>query len=174
MSASRITVRSDEATYIPADSRHPVEVLNAGGNDVFYKNAPDVDSGDTKREPGQTVELTDGAWFVTAAKTTELNVREMQVDDFEGLSVGENLTVAGDADITGAGTVGGKFHAEGEVEIEGDLNHDGTKAGFFGTTPDTRSTKITKQEAGADSGLAKVIERVEDLEALLVKLGFIK
>lgn len=169
MSASRITVRSDEATYIAADARHPIEVLNAGGHDVFYKNAPDVDSGDTKREPGQTVELTGGTWFVTAAKTTELNVREMQVDDFEGLAVGEDLTVAGTATVTGAttlsdaATVGGKLHAESELEIEGDLNHDGTKVGFNGSapvSPDTvKKANLTANElatALAKMGLVKI------------------
>lgn len=102
MGASRITIRSDEATYIPADAHHPVEVLNAAGRACFHKNARDVDSGDTELAVGSVVELTDGAWFITAAGTTECNVR-----DLDNVAVGNNLSVAGTAAFTGAITPSG-------------------------------------------------------------------
>jgi hypothetical protein len=160
MSASRITIRSDEATYVAADSRHPVEVLNAAGRDCFHKNAPDVDSGDTKLELGKSVELTEGAWFVTAAGSTELNVREM-----DSVHVNDNLSVAGTAVVTGAttlsgaATVGGKLHAEGEVEVEGDINHDGTKVGFFGVAPAERPNVKPAAEVSAKE-LCEALEKL--------------
>jgi hypothetical protein len=157
-SATRITVRSDEAAYIAADTHHPVEVLNAGTHDVFYKTARDVDSGDTKLEAGKTVEVTDGTWFVTAAATTELNVREM--DSFR---VGDDLSVGGDATVTGAATVGGKLHAEGEAEIEGELNHDGAKAGFFGTAPVAKPNVKPAAEVNAKE-LCEALEKLGLIE----------
>jgi hypothetical protein len=33
-----------------------------------------------------------------------------------------------------------KFRANGELEIDGAFNHDGTTVGFFNTTPTTQST----------------------------------
>lgn len=157
MSASRITINSTEATYIAADNSHPVEVLNAAGRACFHKNAPDVDSGDTELEVGKAVELTDGAWFVTAAGTTELNVREM-----DSVVVGDDLTVAGNAAVSGAATVGGKLHAEGEVEIEGELNHDGAKVGFFGSAPVAQST------------VKKAALTANELATELAKMGLVK
>lgn len=40
-------------------------------------------------------------------------------------------------------TVRGKTTAQGEVEIDGDLNHDGTKVGLFGVTPAVRPAAYT-------------------------------
>lgn len=157
MSASRITVRSDEATYIAADAQHPVEVLNAAGRDCFRKNARDVDSGDTELELGKSVELTEGMWFITAAGTTELNVREM-----DSVHVGDNLAVDGTAKVSGAATVGGKLHAEGEVEIEGELNHDGAKVGFCGSAPVAPST------------VKKAALTANELATELAKMGLVK
>lgn len=39
----------------------------------------------------------------------------------------------------------GKISTSGEVEINGDLNHDGTNIGFFGTTPTTQQTELTDE-----------------------------
>lgn len=41
--------------------------------------------------------------------------------------------------------VAGKISASGEVEINGDLNHDGTNIGFFGVAPTTKQTALTTQ-----------------------------
>ncbi len=157
-----------QAIYIAADPNEPKEIINLAGAALFYKTAKDVDSGDTELAAAATVEITQGTYFVSASKT-EIGVRAL-----DSSHIGDDLKVSGDAAIAGAATVTGKTTAKGELEVDGDLNHDGTKAGFFGTAPDVRSTKITKQEAGADAGLAKVVKRVEDLEALLIKLGLIK
>jgi hypothetical protein len=156
-SATRITVGSGEATYIAADAHHPVEVLNAGARDVFHKTARDVDSGDTKLEAGKSVELTDGSWFITAAASTELNVREM-----DSVHVGDDLSVAGDATVSGAATVAGKVHAEGELEVEGDLNHDGAKVGFCGSAPVAPST------------VKKAALTANELATELAKMGLVK
>ena len=111
------------AQYIAADPSAPKEILNNSGSDIFYKNARDVDSGDTKLEAGQTAVVTEGVWVVSAF-SSEVGIREL-----ENLQVRDNLSVAGTSLLTG------KVHAVGEVEIDGDLNHDGAKIGFFGTAP---------------------------------------
>lgn len=39
----------------------------------------------------------------------------------------------------------GKIFTASEIEIDGDLNHDGTNIGFFGVTPTTRQTELTDE-----------------------------
>lgn len=41
--------------------------------------------------------------------------------------------------------VNGKISTSGEMEINGDLNHDGTNIGFFGGAPTTQQTALTTQ-----------------------------
>lgn len=41
--------------------------------------------------------------------------------------------------------VAGKISTSGEMEINGDLNHDGTNIGFFGVAPTTRQTELTDE-----------------------------
>lgn len=148
--------QNTEATYIAADPGQPKEILNLAGSDLFYKNAADVDSGDTKLEAGQSAVLTEGVYIVSAERT-EVGVREL-----ENFEVGDNLTVAGTAHVAGAATVTGKLHAEGEVEIEGDLNHDGTKVGFCGSAPVAPST------------VKKAALTANELATELAKMGLVK
>ncbi len=150
------------ATYIAADHSAPKEILNLSGSDIFYKNARDVDSGDTKLEEGQVAVVTEGVYVVSAA-SSEIGVREL-----ENLAVRDNLSVAGTATVTGAttlsgaATVGGKLHAEGEVEIEGELNHDGAKVGFCGSAPVAPST------------VKKAALTANELATELAKMGLVK
>ena len=39
-----------------------------------------------------------------------------------------------------------KFLFDLEVELDGDLNHDGSNIGFFGTAPTTQQTALTSQD----------------------------
>lgn len=41
--------------------------------------------------------------------------------------------------------VNGKISTSGEMEINGDLNHDGSNIGFFGVAPTTRQTELTDE-----------------------------
>lgn len=136
-----------EATYVAADPSEPKEVLNLAGAKCFYKNAADVDSGDTELAAAATVTITEGTYFVSAS-SSEIGVREL-----DNLQVGDNMTVAGTAAVAGAASVGGKLTAKGEVEIDGDLNHDGAKVGFFGTAPAAQpdlkpAAEVTAKELG--------------------------
>lgn len=135
------------ATYIAADPGEPKEVLNLAGAKCFYKNAADVDSGDTELAEGATVTITEGMYFVSAS-STELGVRQL-----ENVDIRDNLSVAG------TGTVTGKLTAKGEVEIDGDLNHDGSKVGFYGTAPVAKPNVKPKAEVSA----AELCEALEKL-----------
>ena len=104
------------ARFIDASPEFPKEVLNAGPGDIFHKAAADVDSGDTELEPDKTVQITEGTWFVSTT-SAEGVFRELKVGRFEDATIADDLTVGGDAEINGA------------------LNHDGTKVGFTGSTP---------------------------------------
>lgn len=151
----QITLK-DEAIYIAADPGEPKEILNLAGSDIFYKNAPDVDSGDTKLEAGQSAVLTEGVYIVSDGHS-EVGVREL-----ENLDIRDNLSVAGTAHVAGAATVAGKLHAEGEVEIEGELNHDGAKVGFCGSAPVAPST------------VKKAALTANELATELAKMGIVK
>ncbi|HXR30535.1 MAG TPA: hypothetical protein VN752_05300 [Solirubrobacterales bacterium] len=134
------------AVFIYATPEQPKEILNGAGADCYYKATQDVDSGDTKLEAGKTVQITDSKWFVSVS-STELVVRDLTAGSFEDASVvddftvGDDLAVGGDATVTGAANIGG------------DLNHDGTKVGFFGTAPAAQpdlkpAAEVTAKELG--------------------------
>lgn len=163
MSAFATTVGSEAPIYIAADASEPKEVTNTAGGTVYHKAAHDVDSGDTALTKGSSVELTAGAYFISASKS-ELRVRELDNQDVgDNMTVAGDLAVAGDATVTGAATVDGKFHAAGEAEIDGDINHDGTKVGFFGTAPQARPKKKAPAEVTAKE-LAEALETLGLLE----------
>ena len=58
---------------------------------------------------------------------------------------GTNLLLNPKAVGTGYFNVQGKILVDTEVEIDGDLNHDGSNIGFFGTAPTTKQTALTTQ-----------------------------
>jgi hypothetical protein len=153
------------AKFISAQS--PVEVLNAAGAALFYKEADDVDSGDTELAAGASVQITSGQYFISAS-TSEIVVRELKTEAVEDLTVADDLavtddlTVGGDAAVTGAVSVTGKTTAKGELEVDGDLNHDGTKVGFMGSAPVAAST-VKKAELTAN-----------ELATELAKMGLVK
>lgn len=123
----RATIKK-EAVFINASAEFPVEVLNAAGGKLFFKNEKDVDSGDTELASGATVQITEGTFFVSTT-SAEGVFRELKTGRFEDGVFTDDLTVADDA------TIGDKLVVNGEVELNGDLNHDGAKIGFFGAAP---------------------------------------
>lgn len=134
------------AVFIYATPEQPKEILNGAGADCFYKAAQDVDSGDTKLAAGATVQLTDSRWFVSAS-STELVVRDLKAGTFEDAVVNDDLTVTDDLAVGGDATV------TGAANLAGDLNHDGTKVGFFGTAPAAQpdlkpAAEVTAKELG--------------------------
>lgn len=140
-----------EATYVAADPSEPKEVLNLAGAKAFYKTAKDVDSGDTELAEGKAVSITEGTYFVSASRS-EIGVREL-----DNVAIGDNLSVAGTAHVVGKTTL------DGEAELNGDLNHDGTKVGFFGTAPAAQPDIKPAAEATA-----------KEICEALVTLGLVK
>lgn len=142
----QITLKT-EATFIAADPGEPKEVLNLAGAKCFYKNAKDVDSGDTELAAGGKVTITEGTYFVSASRS-EIGVRQL-----ENVDIGDNLAVAGTAHVVGKTTL------DGEAELNGDLNHDGTKAGFFGVAPAERPNVKPAAEVNAKE-LCEALEKL--------------
>lgn len=136
--------------FVYATSEQPKEVLNGAGADCFYKATKDVDSGDTKLAAAASVELTDARWFVSAS-STELVVRDIPASSFNDASTADDFTV------------GDKLIVNGEAELNGDLNHDGAKVGFFGTAPAAQPDIKPAAEVSA-----------KELGEALVTLGLIK
>lgn len=132
------------AIFIDATPEFPKEVLNAGPGDIFHKNEKDVDSGDTKLAAGSVVEITEGTWFVSTT-TAEGVFRELKAGNFIDLVTTDDLTV------------GDKLIVNGEAELNGDLNHDGAKVGFFGIAPAARPKKKAPAEVTAKE-LAEALE----------------
>lgn len=86
----------------------------------------------------------------------------------EGATDANLLMVDGSADTVqiGAATasdsakfyVSGKISASGEVEINGDLNHDGANIGFFATAPTTQKTVTGSR--GGNAALASLLTQL--------------
>lgn len=67
--------------------------------------------------------------------------------------------------------VNGKIHTDGEIEIDGALNHDGTTVGFFGVTPATRPTTYTITNVTTDRAYdanATTLDEIADVLGTLV------
>lgn len=69
------------------------------------------------------------------------------------------VAIYGDAQTTGSGVAyagffdDGKVYIKNELELDGDLNHDGSNVGFFGVAPAARSTGWTLSNVVADKTL---------------------
>lgn len=105
----RATVKKD-AVYVDASAEFPKQVFHGPGGKLFHKNADDVDNGDSETAAAATLEISEGTWFVSDT-STEIVVRDVKV------TTTDRIVVAG------------------EAQIKGELNHDGTKIGFFGAAP---------------------------------------
>ena len=90
------------------------------------------------------------------------------------------LSADDNATVTGKWTFSASPLAMEEAEINGALNHDGSKAGFYGVTPVEKAAKMTAINKGTVDGTygeaeQKVIEnlrtRSEEVEKALTKLG---
>lgn len=61
------------------------------------------------------------------------------------------MTIGGDTNLYREGAnilaTDDKLHVVGELELDGDLNHDGTNVGFFGVAPVARATELTDELA---------------------------
>ena len=61
--------------------------------------------------------------------------------------------------------VAGKVHSDGDAEIDGALDHDGTTAGFFGTAPATRPTVTGSR--GGNAALASLLTGLASLGLII-------
>lgn len=57
---------------------------------------------------------------------------------------------------SGIGKFSGKVVFEAEVEIDGDLNHDGSNVGFYGTVPIAKQTGVAVTAAGIHAALVNL------------------
>lgn len=154
MSASHGISLSSVPVFINASPEFPQEVHNVAGNVVFHKNAADVDSGDTELGEGESVQITEGRYFISTTTSTVV-VRELTAKTFEDVATVDDLTV------------GDKLTVVGEAELDGALNHDGTKAGFLGAAP------VAVQEVAKEEGEEKKAT-VAELQEALEAFGLIK
>lgn len=130
------------AIFIDASTEFPKEVLNAAGGKIFFKNAADVDSGDTELASGATTVITEGTWFVSTT-SAEGVFRDLKVGRFQDVAAAGDITAGDDV------TVGDKLIVNGEAELNADLNHDGAKIGFFGVAPAARKNVKPAAEVNA-------------------------
>ena len=91
----------------------------------------------------------------TAANVTGASFDEPDIT----LASGGLVTTAATIRVTGAPTEGtnnyalwvdsGKTQLDGEVEIDGDLNHDGSNVGLYGVAPAAQAAKVNDPSGGA-------------------------
>lgn len=119
-----VTIEEMDSTEVGLHLRQGVFIL------------PQVDAAATTTE-----DATDGeAHAYVDAGTLFIEVYVASLDQWLTVGVADPLTI-GQIDVTTlnatTATVG-THHVTGDLEIDGDLNHDGTEVGFFGVTPTTR------------------------------------
>ena len=73
--SSHLSVGADKALPITASDRDPATIINSSGGTLYYKNADDVDSGDSSLATGANVEVTTTNWIVASASTHVLVLR---------------------------------------------------------------------------------------------------
>jgi hypothetical protein len=93
-------------------------------------------------------------YFRTAAGTIASGIYYTASD---GLNIGDS-TNAASLNFLSAGTafMFPKLACQGEVEIEGALNHDGSTVGFYGTTPVAKQTGVAVSAAGIHAALVNL------------------
>jgi hypothetical protein len=138
-----LTVGSDKAVEIAASPEYQAKIHRMEGGKVFYKTASDVDTGDTEIEGGTPVTVEGSVWVVSASRTRIL------VEHPEGATLQD-------------ATVSDKLIVNGEAELNGDLNHDGSKVGLFGVAPAVRPE------------VKKAALTANELATELAKLGIVK
>ena len=94
----------------------------------------------------------------------------------------EDLVAAGAGTFAGTLTASAKMAVVGELEVDGELNHDGTKVGFLGAAPVAKAAALTaaKNEtidvvygAPEEATLKNVQTRVNELETALKAYGLL-
>lgn len=137
------TVGKVDAVQITATPERQAKIHKTEGGKVFYKTAADVDTEDTEIAAGTPVTVEGTVWVISESAT------KLLVEHPEGLT---------QQDVT----VNDKLQVEGEAELNGDINHDGSKVGFFGVAPAARP-EVKKAELTAN-----------ELATELAKLGIVK
>ena len=132
----------------------PTLTPTTSGNAYGYRVFPTLNG-----VSGQTHDLFAGANY--RAPTVNLN----------GGTVTKAVTLYVDGAPTGAGTNlgvevagGAKVLLSGELEVDGNLNHDGSNAGLYGVTPVAQAAKINDPSGGAtvDSEARTAINAIID------------
>jgi len=100
----------------------------------------------------------------------------LTINTTKTVALATNVYIEGAPTNAGAGTLtaalalhvdAGKTQLDGEVEIDGALNHDGSTAGFYGTAPASQPAHIVD----ADGTLADITTKFNTLLAQLATLG---
>ena len=79
--SSHLSVGTDKALVVTASPRDPATIINSSGGTVYYKNASDVDSGDSSLATGASVEVSAVNWIVGSASTHVLILRNADRGD---------------------------------------------------------------------------------------------
>lgn len=112
------------AKSVSASASDPAQIVNLSGGTLYYKNAADVDSGDSSLANGASVTVTAPNWVigVSGAPVKVLVLRNEDRGDI-GVQAGANIV--------------------------GALNHDGSTVGLYGVTPAARPSAYTQTYATA-------------------------
>lgn len=79
--SSHLSVGTDKALVVTASDRDPATIINSSGGTLYYKNASDVDSGDSSLAVGSSAEVTAVNWIVASASTHVLILRNDDRED---------------------------------------------------------------------------------------------
>lgn len=108
MSIDNFTVGKITAKLINASPENQAKIVNAHGGKLFYKTAPDVDTGDTEVAVGSSVTVEQIVWIISESQS-KVAVEHLTGSTVQDLTVSDALTVSGSASITPASAPAGFY-----------------------------------------------------------------
>lgn len=121
-------VGKTKAKLIYATPEYQARIVNNGGGKLFWKLTSDVTTSDTEVASGSSFQIEKVVWVISNSRAN-ITVEHQEAPTVQDMTVNDKATV------------------KGEVEIDGDLNHDGTKVGLLGAAPVVQAAAITSPAA---------------------------
>lgn len=112
------TVGAVNAVLVAADAENQKKISNGSGGELFYKNASDVDTGDTGLAVGASVTTEENLWIISETQS-KVYVQHVEGKTVQDLTTTDDVTVGDDAEVKGKLTVVETSTLKGNVTAEG-------------------------------------------------------
>ena len=111
----RLFVGATKAIFLAGSPERQVKIANGGEKKVFYKNASDVDTGDTEIAAGASATLEESVWVISESTGAHITVSHPEGQTVQDLTVADDLTISGSLTVTEGVTATGTSTIAGTV-----------------------------------------------------------